>query len=121
MVDSLMKQFAQSSQLCANAAYIEDLYEQYLVEADSVGPRWRHYFDGLAGGGKTGRDGGDVPHSVVIDRIAEAGRLAARGMAAGAAPGAGDERERSVGKLITAYRSRGHLAANLDHWHCGQA
>jgi 2-oxoglutarate dehydrogenase E1 component len=32
-----------------------------------------------------------------------------------AAPaGAGDARERSVGKLITAYRSRGHLQANLD-------
>ena len=38
-VDSLLKQFAQSSQLGANAAYIEDLYEQYLVSPDSVGPR----------------------------------------------------------------------------------
>src|SRR5690606_20903272 len=26
----------------------------------------------------------------------------------------GDERERNVGRLITAYRSRGHLGANLD-------
>ena len=107
MVDSLLKQFAQSSQLGANGAYIEDLYEQYLVAPDSVGPKWKQYFDGLKG-----REAGDVPHSVVIDQIAEAGKLAAR--SALAVSGGGDERERAVGKLITAYRSRGHLAANLD-------
>ncbi|HWS78122.1 MAG TPA: 2-oxoglutarate dehydrogenase E1 component, partial [Thermomonas sp.] len=97
----------QSSQLGANGAYIEDLYEQYLVAPDSVGPKWKQYFDGLKG-----REAGDVPHSVVIEQIAQAGKLAARGALASGA--GGDERERAVGKLITAYRSRGHLAANLD-------
>ncbi len=106
-MDSLLKQFAQSSQLGANAAYIEDLYEQYLVAPDSVGPKWKAYFDGIRG-----RDTQDVPHSAVIDAIAEAGRQAARGIAT--VPGAGDERERAVGRLITAYRSRGHLGADLD-------
>ncbi len=108
MVESLLKQFAQSSQLGANAAYIEDLYEQYLVAPDSVGSKWKQYFDDLKG-----REAGDVPHSAVIAQIAEAGRLAARGAIA-SAPASGDERERGVGKLITAYRSRGHLAADLD-------
>ncbi len=107
MVDSLLKQFAQSSQLGANGAYVEDLYEQYLVAPDSVGPKWKQYFDGLKG-----REAGDVPHSVVIEQIAEAGRLAARGLLGGS--GGGDERERNVGRLITAYRSRGHLGARLD-------
>ena len=106
MADSLLKQFAQSSQLGANGAYIEDLYEQYLVAPDSVGPKWKQYFDALKG-----REAGDIPHSVVIEQIAEAGRQAARGVVA---TGSGDERERAVGKLITAYRSRGHLAADLD-------
>jgi len=108
-VDSLLKQFAQSSQLGANAAYLEDLYEQYLVAPDSVGPKWKAYFDSLKG-----REAGDVPHSVVMDQVAEAGRRAARGLLDAAPAGAGDARERSVGKLITAYRSRGHLQANLD-------
>ena len=106
MADSLLKQFAQSSQLGANGAYIEGLYEQYLVAPDSVGPKWKQYFDALKG-----REAGDVPHSAVIGQIAEAGRQAARGAVA---TGSGDERERAVGKLITAYRSRGHLAADLD-------
>ena len=111
MVDSLLKQFAQSSQLGANAAYIEGLYEQYLVVPDSVGAKWKQYFDGLKG-----REAGDVPHSAVIEQIAIAGRQAARGALA-VGPSPGDERERSVGKLITAYRSRGHLAADLDPLH----
>jgi len=109
-VDSLLKQFAQSSQLGANAAYIEDLYEQYLVAPDSVGPKWKTYFDGIKG-----RDTGDVPHSAVIAAIAEAGRQAARGAAiAASGDGGSDSREFAVGKLIVAYRSRGHLAADLD-------
>ena len=89
-----------------NAAYIEDLYEQYLVSPDSVGPQWKSYFDGFKG-----REAGDVPHSAVIAHIGEASRNAAN---AGLGGGASDERERNVGRLITAYRSRGHLGARLD-------
>ncbi|MGH8078186.1 MAG: 2-oxoglutarate dehydrogenase E1 subunit family protein, partial [Lysobacter sp.] len=107
-MDSLLKQFSQSSQLGANAAYIEDLYEQYLVSPDSVGPKWKAYFDGFKG-----REAGDVPHSAVIEAIAIAGKAAARSVATATAP-ASDEQGREVGRLITAYRSRGHLAANLD-------
>ncbi|WP_343125245.1 2-oxoglutarate dehydrogenase E1 component [Pseudoxanthomonas sp.] len=107
-MDNLLKQFAQSSQLNGgNASYVEDLYEQYLVAPDSVGPKWKAYFDGFKG-----HEAGDVPHSVVIQQITEAARQAANNghvVAAG-----GDERERNIGRLITAYRSRGHLGAQLD-------
>ncbi|MCR6687618.1 2-oxoglutarate dehydrogenase E1 component [Pseudoxanthomonas sp.] len=106
-MDNLLKQFAQSSQLGSNAAFIEDLYEQYLVSPDSVDPKWTAYFDGFKG-----REAGDVPHSAVIAHVAQAARDAASGSAA--APAAGDERERNVGRLITAYRSRGHLGADID-------
>ena len=108
IVDNLLKHFAQSSQLGANAAYIEDLYEQYLVDPESVGAKWRAYFDGFEG-----REAGDLPHSAAIASIAEAAKRTTSGSGV-ATTGTGDERERGVGKLITAYRSRGHLAANLD-------
>ena len=68
-MDSLLKQFAQSSQLGANASFIEDLYEQYLVSPDSVGPSWKAWFDGFKG-----REAGDVPHSAIIEDIAAAAR-----------------------------------------------
>ena len=87
IVDSLLKQFAQSSQLGANAAFVEDLYEQYLVAPDSVGPQWKAYFDGVRGGSDA-----EIPHSAVIDSIADAGRQAARGGVAGGGTQAGDER-----------------------------
>ncbi|WP_159015731.1 2-oxoglutarate dehydrogenase E1 component [Cognatiluteimonas profundi] len=107
-MDSLLKQLAKTSQLGANADYIEGLYEQYLAAPDSVSPQWKAYFDGFQG-----RQAGDVPHSAIIEAIALAGRQAARGnVPSGSA--SGDDRDRAVGKLVTAYRSRGHLAANLD-------
>ena len=92
-----------------SASFIEDLYEQYLVSPDSVGPKWQAYFDGFKG-----REAGDVPHSAVIAHIAEAGRQAAHAGSASTPSNGGDERERNVGRLITAYRSRGHLGARLD-------
>jgi len=107
IVDNQLKQFAQSSQLAGgNASYIEDLYEQYLVSPDSVDPKWKTYFDGFQG-----REAGDIPHSAVIAHIADAAKNAVK---SGTADAAGDERERNVGRLITAYRSRGHLGARLD-------
>ena len=109
-MDNLLKQFAQSSQLGGgNAAFIEDLYEQYLVSPDSVDPKWKAYFDGFRG-----REAGDVPHSAVIAQIAEAARQAANNGHLQPSGDGSDERERHIGRLITAYRSRGHLDADLD-------
>jgi len=106
-VDNLLKQFAQTSQLGGgNASFIEDLYEQYLVSADSVDPKWKTYFDGFKG-----REAGDVPHSAVIAHIAQSARESANSSRSAES---GDERGRHIGRLITAYRSRGHLGANLD-------
>ncbi|MDY0021384.1 2-oxoglutarate dehydrogenase E1 component [Arenimonas caeni] len=106
-MDSLIKQFKQTSQLGGgNAAFIEDLYEQYLVDPDAVPAAWKTYFDGLKG-----REAGDVPHSAVMARVQAAARapLVAGGLDEEAA-----RKQAAVGKLITAYRSRGHLGARLD-------
>ena len=65
-MDSLIKQFKQTSQLAGgNAAFIEDLYEQYLVDPASVAPAWKAYFDGFKGREIVGRDldGVAVPDS----------------------------------------------------------
>ncbi len=106
-VDSLIQQFRRSSHIAGgNAAFVEDLYEQFLVDPGSVEPKWRSYFDGLKG-----REAGDVPHSAVREAI----RIA--GLQAGCAAPADDESSRLQGavlKLITAFRSRGHLSAQLD-------
>src|SRR5690606_24821500 len=107
VVDSLIKQFKQTSQLAGgNAAFIEDLYEQYLVDPDSVPDAWKTYFDGLGG-----RAAGDVPHSAVMAGVQAAARAARHG---GSVDAEAARKQTAVGKLVTAYRSRGHLAARLD-------
>jgi 2-oxoglutarate dehydrogenase E1 component len=106
-VDSLIKQFKQTSQLAGgNAAFIEDLYEQYLVDPDSVPAAWKSYFDGLGG-----RSAGDVPQSAVMAQVQAAAR---DGRHAGGLDAEAARKQTAVGKLVTAYRSRGHLAAELD-------
>ena len=105
-MESLIKQFLKSSQLSGgNAAFIEDLYENYLVDPASVPAPWKTYFDDLQGSG-------DVPHSAVLANVQAQARNARF------ATGGGDEemarKQTAVGKLVTAFRSRGHLSADLD-------
>lgn len=111
---SLLQQFQASSPFSGgNAAFIEDLYEHYLSDPAAVAPEWRGYFDALKG-----REAGDQPHSAAIARIEAAQKLGPRAqVASGAAGSAGEaisQKQAGVLKLVTAYRSRGHLAAKLD-------
>ena len=105
-MESLIKQFLKSSQLSGgNAAFIEELYEQYLLDPQSVPAQWQTYFSSFQGAG-------DVPHSAVLAAVQAQAKLARR------ASGGGDEelarKQTAVGKLVTAFRSRGHLNAHLD-------
>ncbi len=109
-MDSLIKQFSQTSQLSGgNAGFIEDLYEQYLVAPDSVSAQWKAYFDAMKG-----REAGDVPHSAVMAQVQQAARLGARAGTAGGIDEDAARKQTAFGKLVTAYRSRGHLGAALD-------
>ena len=109
---NLLQHFAQSSQLSGgNAAFIEGLYENYLHDTSSVSPEWKTYFDTFRG-----REAGDVPHSVVIAGIEEAQKRNRNVHAQAAVPASEQDAQKqaNVLRLVTAYRSRGHLAANLD-------
>lgn len=107
-MDSLIKQFAKSSHIAGgNAAFVEDLYEQFLVDPESVDPAWQRYFSSLEGGA-----GNDIPHSAVVEHIRQAARQAGRGGESLSEEAA--RKQGAVLKLITAYRSRGHLQADID-------
>jgi 2-oxoglutarate dehydrogenase E1 component len=112
-VTTLLQQFALSSHLAGgNAVYVESLYESFLHDPDSVDPRWRAYFEQLKG-----REAGDIPHGPIVEQVAQTARRAVRGLSAGAAMAVDDvfaQKQAGVHKLVTAYRARGHLAANLD-------
>ncbi|MGD2006970.1 MAG: 2-oxoglutarate dehydrogenase E1 component [Cellvibrionales bacterium] len=101
----------------ANAAYIEDLYEQYLSDPNGVAPEWRDYFDRLPKVETSTVALHDVPHSVVQQQFAQISKMRVRTEATVAHDSQATEYERKqvrVVQLISAYRQRGHQAATLD-------
>ncbi len=106
----LIDEFRDTSQLGSNGGFIEDLYESWLREPDSVSADWRDYFQGLRG-----REAGDVPHSDAIARIVAAQKRNGHTQAVALPTDiAQSQKQAAVLRLVTAYRSRGHLAADLD-------
>ena len=113
MSTNLIREFFDSSQLAGgNADYVESLYDSWLADASSVSPDWGRYFETFKG-----RESGDVSHVPAIARI-EAAQKQRRTGASAAPLSAGDDeharKQAGVLRLLTAYRSRGHLAAELD-------
>ena len=67
MKSDLNDQFISTSPLFGgNSAYVEDYYEQYLRDPDSVEPSWREYFKSLNGG-----DDKDVAHGPIRDSFVD--------------------------------------------------
>ena len=112
-MSTLIEQFRQSSPLFGgNAAFIEDLYESFLNDPQSVSDNWRQYFRDLQARTAGARD---VAHGPIRDSFAQ---LALRPPAAAGgvqvlSPAAA-EKQSSVLRIINAYRTRGHKAADLD-------
>src|SRR6266699_4581961 len=109
---SAMKEFLSNSYLFgANAPFIEELYEAYLDDPQSVPEQWREYFDRLQGVPSAG-GARDVAHAPVIEAFAHRAKA---GAARPAAPIAGlDRKQMSVLQLIAEYRFRGVLVAEID-------
>ena len=111
-MSSLLEQFRQSSHLSGgNAAYVDELYEQWLANPAAINGEWGRFFESLKG-----RDAGDVPHAPVIAHIARVSKLAGRhgALAVAELDDAYAQKQAGVHRLVTAYRARGHLAAQLD-------
>src|SRR3979411_19316 len=74
---NVMRQFLDNSYLYgANATFIEDLYEKYLVNPQSVAEEWREYFDRIQV--LPGSAAKDVAHAPVVESFvqrAKAGQL----------------------------------------------
>ena len=108
-----MKMPRPSCLFSGNAPFIEELYESYLVDPQSVSDDWRTYFDDLQDGASRGSR--DVLHSEVQARMLKI--ASSPKTAVVKAPGSDDtdaQKQVSVLQLINAYRFRGHRQANLD-------
>ncbi|KXI30650.1 2-oxoglutarate dehydrogenase E1 component [Paraglaciecola hydrolytica] len=116
MQQSVMKAWWESSHMAGgNAAYVEEMYEAYLDNAQSVSEQWRAIFDNLP---KVDGVSVESKHSVIREQFRSLAALGPAARAGGAVAAASnntsDEKQVKVLQLINAFRFRGHQHANLD-------
>ncbi len=111
MSQSFADQLATTALSGGNAAYIEDLYEQFLIDPNAVDPTWRETFRRVQDGAT-----GEVAHDKIVERLL-APRTAAAPPVDGTQmteSGGASAKQGAVSRLIQVYANRGHLVANLD-------
>ncbi|MEM9256157.1 MAG: 2-oxoglutarate dehydrogenase E1 component [Pseudomonadota bacterium] len=118
MFEQSMEALWRSSHIAGgNATYVEDLYEDYLKDPNSVPEQWRAYFEKLPMVDSEIVQIEDIPHSVIRDRFAQISKMRVRTEATVQHDSQATEYERKqvqVVQLISAYRQRGHQKARLD-------
>jgi 2-oxoglutarate dehydrogenase E1 component len=101
MAQSLLEQFEETSYLSASSAeYIEDLYERFLRQDNTVPKVWHDYFISLGGVH-------DASHAHIREKVRQCA-VQPGGVSQGGAVQA------QVQAWIAAYRDWGHLGACLD-------
>ena len=97
----------------ANAPFIEELYDRYLENPDTVEPCWRSYFDELQQPDDGARD---VAHAPIQAHFAQLARHRKTGTTPGVGAGQSrlSEKQYAVLQLIGAYRFLGSRHANVD-------
>ncbi|AXE30711.1 2-oxoglutarate dehydrogenase E1 component [Chromobacterium phragmitis] len=109
----MQSMYSHSYLFGGNAPFIEELYEQYLADANAVPLEWRDYFDKLAQA--PGAAERDVPHQPIQESFIQLAKKPVIGQRSAAATD-WEAMQKQVGvlKLISAYRVLGARQANLD-------
>jgi 2-oxoglutarate dehydrogenase E1 component len=111
MSESLADKYATTALSGGNAAFIEELYEQFLKDPKGVEPAWAAYFARLGAGA------GEIAHAPIRERLSAGVKAPRRSRSPGAEGrdrGAASAKQAAVSRLIQVYANRGHLIANLD-------
>jgi len=114
MSRSLQHRYASSPLFGGNAAYVEEMYESYVVDPSSVPENWQQFFSTV---------GVEIQPEVVHQ--AQSHRSVREFLANNVSPGSGavagtvgpavaSEKQAAVARLIQIYGLRGHQIADLD-------
>lgn len=116
MQESLMEQLWQTSHLAGgNLAYVEQLFEKFLSDPNSIPEEWRSYFEKLPRVDDSIT--ADISHSSIREQFLHIAknRQAYAGTTTPASVTSEHEKKQiKVLQLINAYRFRGHQKAKLD-------
>ncbi len=112
MEKTLQEQFAASFLTGGSAAYLEEIYEQYLEDPSSIDESWRQKFDALINGDSSSAE---VAHSEIQNYFRQVG-LNKHRIASSSSSGdkSFDAKQVNVLELIQAYRAHGHQYASID-------
>lgn len=113
MQSKSMQELWQDSYLASgNEAYLEELYETYLTDPQSLAPEWQNFFRQLTN--QVSRAAPDVPHAAIREHFLQLARQSAKTFAVQGLESVQDQQQERVTELINAYRRLGHLQANTD-------
>lgn len=99
------QQWAENSYLAgSNAAYVEELYDAYLQDPQSVEPQWQSYFASL----QTNGQAADVCHESLRSELRDRAKHWRKSLLATAPAGSSDDAARD------AYRRYGHYSASIN-------
>lgn len=96
----------------SNAPYIEELYENFLNDPESVDEKWKQYFTDLAA--QPGGVERDVAHRPIQESFANLAKKRATAAIAGTLDENMMKKQVGVLRMISAYRIQGVGAASLD-------
>ncbi len=105
MSSNLENEWAKSYLSGGNMAYVDGLYEDYLVDPASVSEEWQATFNALSGTTKAMKD---ISHRDIVKHFLDNSSQKINRVVHV------DDKQAQVSGLITAYRTYGHLAAKLD-------
>ena len=115
MHQGIMKAWLESSHLSgSNATYVEEMYEAYQEDPQSVSADWQLVFDNLPPVNGVSKDAPEAAHSKVRDYFRS---LALESRAKGAARVSDpelDAKQVKVLQLINAHRFRGHILVTTE-------
>ncbi len=111
MKEQTMQELWNDSYLSGGSdAYLEELYETYLKNPADVSDEWRNYFNQLT----SKKSQQDISHADIRDYFQQVARHSVKSIVVQGGDLEHQKKQEKVINLITAYRSFGHLQANLD-------
>ena len=113
MQDNFMERMLKTGHLSgSNAAYVEELYEQFLSDKLSVPEEWQIFFESLSDSTTS-----DISHAAIKRDFVNLGKVSRYKQILNNDAVVNSEHESKqvqVLQLISSYRVRGHQKANLD-------
>ncbi len=116
MHDNLMELMRSTGHLSgSNAVYVEELYEEFLVDPESVPDQWRELFESMPS--TSDSNAKDVSHASIVRDFRARGKISRYAQVLSNDAIINSDRESKqvqVLQLISSYRVRGHQKASLD-------